>query len=250
MSERPFIAFIVAATLLSAIFIFFMACSLLLIKKQQHLKAKLYLQSLLNERENVMHAIAMELHDNVNQVLNIIIMDMLVLREKSAPENLPLIDHVNCMLDTLLIDTQYISHSLNPKYVNDIGFIPALQEKVAWLNITQRLKCTLSIEGERKKLPEQTELMILRIAQEAIQNALKYARAKSLTFHLSFNENHFEMRIADDGKGIEDVAWMHKKGSGIDNMYQRASIMKGELDVVSVPGSGTTIILRIPMSTD
>ena len=246
MFEHPFVPLVVGATLLSVILIFFMACSLILLKKRQNRKSKEYLQSLLDEKEHTMHSISMELHDNVNQILNMTRMDIHMLEVTALPVDLPQVKQIGRNLDMLLIDTQNISHSLNPKYVQDIGFIPALQEKAEWLNKTNRIRCIVEVDGKRKILPDQTGLMVFRIAQEAIQNVLKYANAESLVFKLHFGETDFELRITDDGKGIDRSSVAYKKGAGIENLHQRAKIVNGHLEIFSEPGSGTSIVLNIP----
>lgn len=246
MFNKPYIPLVVAATILSTIFIFFMVFSLILLKKRQNRKNKLYLQSLLQERENAMLSVSMELHDNVNQMLQMARADMRILEDGVIPEYKSLAEQVGNTLNQLMFDTQNISYSLNPNHVRNIGFVAALQEKVAWLNGTKRIKCDIEIDGPRKVLPDHIGLMLLRIAQEAIQNVLKHAEAQHIFFRLKFGEKCFEFRAIDDGKGMVLSSLNHKKGIGIENMKQRAGIINGDMEVFSLPGFGASIVLKIP----
>lgn len=244
MFETPFLPFVIAISFMGGAFIFFMAMLFVKIKKRQNIRNKKQLQELLDEKENTMHSIAMELHDNVNQVLHMIRMDMHVIEENVTPSYRSLAENIGDRLDGLLFDTQNISHYLNPQYVKHIGFIPALQEATNWLNSTGCIRCRLNIEGERKILPHQTGLMAFRIAQEAMRNVLQYAQATNLSIILTFKDRDFQMRLVDNGKGMteEDM----NKGSGMDNIRKRANIIGGVLTIHSIPGTGTTVLLDVP----
>ncbi len=244
MFDTPYLPFVLAITFLGCMTISFMAMLFVKIKKRESIKNRQLLQELLNEKENTMRSIAMELHDNINQVLHMLRLDMRILEEHTSDQYKPLATGIGERLDRLLFDTQNISHYLNPQYVQNIGFIPALQEAATWLNMTLRIHCTFDIEGERKSLPHQVELMAFRIAQETIQNVLKYAQADHLSIILTFKPKEFQMRLIDNGKGIERDA-LHK-GSGIENLYQRANIVGGQLTIYSVPNGGTSVLLNVP----
>lgn len=245
MFEKPTFALIIAFTMFTAFVTFFITVLLIKMKKRQNIKNKLHLQALLDERENTMRSIAMELHDNIHQMQQMQGMDLFMLEEYVNPKASEIMGRLKSRMERLMFDTQNISHYLNPKYVRNIGFIPALQEVGTWLNATNRIRCEINIEGERQNLPDQASLMAFRIAQEAIQNVLKYAQADRVSIRLSFGQQDFELRITDNGKGIEDME-TYKAGSGIENLHQRASIINGKLNLFSVPGNGTTVLLTLP----
>ena len=245
MFDKPTFPLIIAFTLFSALVTFFISLLLIKMKKRQNLKNKKYLQAVLNERENTMHSISMELHDNIHQVQHMQSMDLYMLEEYVSPEASEIMERLKFRMERLLFDTQNMSHYLNPQYLGKIGFIPALQEVGTWLNATKRIRCDINIEGKRQPLPDQAGLMTFRIAQEAIQNTLKYAQADHVSIQLTFGQQDFEMRIIDSGKGIEDME-AYKSGSGIQNLHHRASIINATLSFYSVPGKGTTVLLVIP----
>ena len=245
MSESIFLSFVILITSFSGIAILFMAFLLIRLKRRQRLRNKKQLQQLLHEKENAMHIIAMELHDNVNQVLYMLRTDLHVVEENVPAACRSLVRAMEERLDQLLFDTQNISHYLNPQYIKNIGFIAALKGAVTWLNATGRIRCSLNIEGERKALPDRVGLMTFRIAQEAIRNVLKYAEADWLSIRLTFRGRDFRMQLKDNGKGI--AAKDLHKGSGIANLRQRARIIGGMLTINSFGvAAGTTVLLEIP----
>lgn len=240
------IPFIIAMSLMTVIFIFGLVVFLITFQKKQNRKNKQYLKALIEEKENTMMSISMEIHDNINQMLSVVRMNMHMLEETAIPANVPMVQHISHVLDVLIFDSQNIAHSLNPQYVKNNGFITSLQEEAKWLNTTNRIKCHVDIEGERKDMPDQTGLMVFRIAQEALHNVLKYAEADSVGVSLHFGPTDFEMRVTDSGKGINLGSETYKKGIGMDSIKQRAKIVNGQVEILSVPGSGTTVILNIP----
>lgn len=246
MHDAPILPLIAIAVSLTTIIIFFMTFSLLMLVKRQNRKSKQLMQALLEEKENTMRSISMEIHDNVNQMLNVAAIQLHLIEERVHPDTLPLIREVGRIVDTLSFDTQNISHVLNPDYVRDIGLITSLMEIANWLNASDRIRCDIAVDGERKAIPEQTGLMVFRIAQETLNNIIKYAHADTVNIHLYFGKRDFRMSIADNGKGIDLNAESYKKGSGMSNLRQRAKIVAGSINISSSPGSGTTVLLSIP----
>lgn len=89
------------------------------------------------------------------------------------------------------------------------------------------------------------ELMIIRIAQEAIQNTIKHANAQQFSIALDYNKIGFQMQIIDDGSGFvidPEAPWT---GVGLQSMYERSRIIQGNMDINSIQGEGTTITLRL-----
>jgi len=85
--------------------------------------------------------------------------------------------------------------------------------------------------------------MIIRIAQEAINNSLKHANARHLHIYIKYGMNEFQMAIKDDGVGFELAP--QRSGVGLQSIYQRARVINGDIEVKSVPGNGTEILLTI-----
>jgi signal transduction histidine kinase/ligand-binding sensor domain-containing protein len=108
----------------------------------------------------------------------------------------------------------------------------------------------VEVEGESRRLPEETEQHLLRIAQEAVTNAVKHAHARRVRIHLAMENRKLSLRVADDGKGFEqDEAFSEIGGHfGLLGMRERAERMGGELQLHSEPGHGTEVEVTVPLT--
>lgn len=104
----------------------------------------------------------------------------------------------------------------------------------------------VSVSGHVRRLPTGHEQALLRIAQEAITNALRYASASRIDVALTFGANVVELRVSDDGVGFSPKP---AAGFGLVGMNERAQALKGVVEIQSRPGEGTQIVARIPVDT-
>jgi signal transduction histidine kinase/ligand-binding sensor domain-containing protein len=112
------------------------------------------------------------------------------------------------------------------------------------------VKVHVDVEGTRRKLPEEMEQHLLRIAQEAVTNTVKHAHAKEVWIQLAMNNGNLKMRVADDGEGFEQSDAFSEIGGhfGILGMRERAERLGGELQLHSEPGEGTEVEVTVPLS--
>lgn len=108
----------------------------------------------------------------------------------------------------------------------------------------------VDVRGESRPLPEETEQHLLRIAQEAVTNAVKHARASEVNIHLEMARRKLSLRVADNGRGFEqDEAFSEIGGHfGLLGMRERAARLGGELQLHSEPGHGTEVAVTVPLS--
>jgi two-component system NarL family sensor kinase len=245
MFEKVLLPLVIAQTLLAVIFVFFMVFSVILLKNKQNRRKREHLLALIEEKERTMSDISVELHDNIVQMLHVARMNVYMLEDVTAPEHLKITNQVGKILQRLIDDTHNISHVLNPDYLRGKGLVSSLKEKVEWVNSSGRLSCELEVLGAVKFLPPQSELMIFRIAQEAINNALKYAKAAKLLIRLEYDLRDFKMLMEDNGAGFNCQCPDFQEGLGIRSMRQRAMLTNGVLSIESAPGKGTTVRLEI-----
>ena len=112
------------------------------------------------------------------------------------------------------------------------------------------IKVHVDIEGPSRKLPEEMEQHLLRIAQEAVTNTVKHAHAKEVRILLVMNNGTLRMRVADDGEGFEQTDAFSEIGGhfGLLGMRERAERLGGELQLHSEPGEGTEVEVTVPLS--
>ncbi len=126
----------------------------------------------------------------------------------------------------------------------------ALSEAAHQWTAGSAVQIRVDVEGENRPLPEETEQHLLRIAQEAVTNAVKHARASHVRIHLEMAGRELSLRVADDGRGFEqDEAFSEVGGHfGLLGMRERAERLGGELQLHSEPGQGTEVAVTVPIS--
>jgi signal transduction histidine kinase len=126
----------------------------------------------------------------------------------------------------------------------------ALSEAAHQWTAGSSVQIRVDVEGESRPLPEETEQHLLRIAQEAVTNAVKHARASHVSIHLEMANRKLSLRVADNGRGFEqDEAFSEVGGHfGLLGMRERAERLGGELQLHSEPGQGTEVEVTVPLS--
>ncbi len=139
---------------------------------------------------------------------------------------------------------------LRPPLLDDFGLIAALR----WFcdQFTRRTNIVASVIGKETetKLAPRVENAIFRIAQEAITNIAKHAQASKLTVKLKTTETSFQLVIIDDGVGFDTTKSSElndEKGWGLLTMAERTEAVGGQCSIVSTPGSGTMVIVDVPL---
>ena len=128
----------------------------------------------------------------------------------------------------------------------DLG--AALQRLVAQMAPARAPIVRLQVQGAPHPLPPDTESELLRIAQEALGNALKHARAGRVDISLSYGQRQVVLVVADDGRGFDTG---HSTGGfGLTSMQERASRINALLDISSLPGKGAQVVCFAPLNQD
>jgi len=126
----------------------------------------------------------------------------------------------------------------------------ALSEAAHQWTAGSAVQIRVDVEGESRALPEETEQHLLRIAQEAVTNAVKHARASQVRIHLAVAGRKLSLSVADNGRGFEqDEAFSEVGGHfGLLGMRERAERLGGELQLHSEPGQGTEVEVTVPLA--
>lgn len=244
-NDKTLITFFISATLLTVIFVFFLIVSLVRLRSRQRQKEELLLHALIDERERTMSTVSAEIHDNVNQALSLARMALKMAGKYAVAEQHKYMAQCEQMLSNAIGDLRSISHSLNTQYIRNRGLLETLEEMVKWMNVSKDINCKLIVEGDYQPFKPDIELMVIRIAQEAIQNTIKHANASQFSIMLVYTKGAFQMRIMDDGSGFAidpEAPWT---GVGLQSMYERSRIIQGHIEISSVRGGGTSIILKL-----
>jgi len=197
------------------------------------------------ERER--QRIAYDLHDSVAQSILAATYQLQTIRRRlrgDAELDRRLTD-CQATLDGSLSEMKQIIYALRPNVLDELGLVAALENYVGTLPQSDALETSFSVRGVPTALNPEAELAIFRIVQEACQNAVRHAGARSLTLHLTYSGKSVDVDIVDDGRGfVFDDA---KMGLGLVGIRERTQVVGGALAVETAPGKGTRVMFSIPL---
>jgi two-component system, NarL family, sensor histidine kinase DegS len=141
------------------------------------------------------------------------------------------------------------SRDLRPPILDDLGLASALEALVDDLRRRSSHRLVLTVEGNPRRLAIDTELVLFRIAQAALHNVERHARATEATVTVVFEPDRVLLVIADDGSGFrlpDDAADLAPGGKlGLLGMQERAQLVGAKLEITSAPGAGTRIAVDV-----
>jgi PAS domain S-box-containing protein len=213
---------------------------------------RIYAELLTETQEEERKRIARELHDDTAQELSRLALDIdfLIATPKELPEDMIAhLEEFRGRIDGILQGVRRFSHDLRPSLLEDFGLLVALR----WItdNLTSRYMLSSSVEvvGIPRRLSLHTELVLFRIAQEALNNVRKHARATKAQVRLEFSPEKVTLSITDNGQGfvipqaISDFVRLGRLG--ILGMQERARLIDGVFSVHSEIGQGTTVTVKV-----
>ena len=197
---------------------------------------------LLNAQEAERARIARELHDDIGQQLCLLALDLASLRHSAGAPAKALLDETAFRADRIAVSVHDLSRRLHPYKLHLMGLVAALQELQSTMSQAGIIfTFTHGIVPER--LPEDLTLCLYRVVQEALQNAVKHSRARTISLQLSVGPTELALSVVDDGVGFDiDKAWGH--GLGLVSIRERLDAIGGTLDIRSSPGAGTRLDIR------
>lgn len=195
--------------------------------------------------------IAQDIHDSLGSVLSAAKLKLTEAKEIN-PElgtDEKFLTGIN-LLDEASAELRSISHNIMPATLSKLGLVPALKNLSEKISSNKGLQVTFSAHEFDSRLDEQTEISIYRIILELINNAVKHAEASMATVQLVKYPDNINISVEDNGKGFDLTrVSQEKKGIGLGNIFSRVEYMKGSINIDTVTGRGTTVIIDIPLKT-
>jgi signal transduction histidine kinase len=215
-----------------------------------------YLGAVTQAQEAERTRLARELHDDTVQAL-IALKQRAQLARKALgrdPERAAeRLDELSLLIDHELTSLRRLIADLRPIYLEELGFIPALEMLVHETETTHGPSVFLAVQGEPVRLAPDLELAAFRIVQQALSNAVQHAAAHHIGVTVLFTATELQLFIQDDGCGFnppEHPTDFARSGHfGLMGMYERATLHGGSLTLHSTPGQGTTVTVRLPLVT-
>jgi signal transduction histidine kinase len=199
---------------------------------------------LFTAHEDERRHLARELHDDLTQRLARLAIDAGRMESaRDAPEGArPLRED----LVRLSEDVHALSYRLHPSVLDDLGLVEALKAECDRVARHGDLRVDVEASGVPEALPAEASLCLFRVAQEALSNVARHAHASAVTVLLSPRSRGLRLAVSDNGSGFDPARSREHASLGLASMRERVRLLRGELDIESAPGRGTTVIAWVP----
>jgi len=188
-------------------------------------------------------------HDELGQVMTALRMRLSLMPMQFGDSIAGLSDSVDAMkalVDRAIKGVRNIATVLRPEAVN-MGLVPAIE----WLRDEflrhNAVRCWVECHGSADPIDDMRAMLIYRILQESLTNISRYAKASEVRILVHFLPREIDVSISDDGCGFDPGEVMIKKTFGLLGMRERALTLGGDLMILSRPGRGTTIAVKVPL---
>jgi len=195
--------------------------------------------------------IARELHDDINQRLALLAVNLDGLSQKLPASTVELSRRIRKereIVSELTRDVQALSHRLHSSKLEYLGLAAAAASFCKELSDRQKVKIDFLCDDIPKNLPQEISLCVFRVMQEALQNGTKHSGSPHFEVRLSRASNEVQMTVRDQGIGFDLEDAINSCGIGITSMRERLKMVNGELSIESRLQHGTTIRARVPLN--
>jgi two-component system sensor histidine kinase UhpB len=198
----------------------------------------------LRAQEEERARVARDLHDEVNQSLTGLLLRLEAARESAPPELEAELAEIRALANQAMRELLSLARQLRPTALDDLGLAAAVAGQVEQL-ARGEVDATVEVEGDFSDLDDDSQLVVYRVAQEALSNAARHSGAEHVAVRLRRDPGAgVALEVNDDGRGFAfDES---ERGLGIPGMRERALLVGGELTIESRPGHGTTVRLTVP----
>jgi two-component system, NarL family, sensor histidine kinase UhpB len=198
----------------------------------------------LQAQEQERARVARDLHDEVNQSLTGLLLRLEAVRDEAPPDLEAELAETKALANQAMRELLSLARQLRPTALDDLGLAAAIGGQVEQLGRGE-IEAELTVEGDFSGLDDDAQLVVYRVAQEALSNAARHSGARRIEVRLRRTDGDgVTLDVADDGRGF---AFAESEGGlGIAGMRERALLVGGELTIESRPGRGTTVRLTLP----
>jgi two-component system sensor histidine kinase UhpB len=191
--------------------------------------------------------VARELHDEIGQTLTAVAIEAGSAAHGDSALAQALRDVADGVRESLE-EVRRIARELRPEALDDLGLVNALIALSTRIGAQGGPRVRRDLQAELPPLSPDVELVIYRVAQESLTNALRHSGARDVTVSLTADAGNVTLAVTDDGKGLPTE--LPRDSSGIAGMRERALLVGGMLSLASVPGHGTEVRLAIPIDEE
>jgi signal transduction histidine kinase len=202
---------------------------------------------LVDAQETERRAISRELHDEVGQALGLLLLDAGRLSKQlnGDEKGQEAVQRIKTLAERTLQEVRNIALLLRPSMLDDLGLVAAVEWYAREMSRRGEIEVEVRSENVAEELTDELKLCVYRVVQEALNNALRHAHAKSVVVELAQTAGVIRVKIADDGSGFDAK---RTRGMGLLGMEERVKRLGGRITVTSQTGAGTTIEAELPLT--
>ncbi|AYL96224.1 sensor histidine kinase [Mucilaginibacter celer] len=199
--------------------------------------------------EQTLETVGADLHDHIGQLLSLTNLTLKSINEQNPEKTREKIDSAISLTSKSIQELRLLGKLLQGEQMLKDGLINSVKNEIKWLQKSE----TVTVEilcPEQEALPgldANSELMIFRIFQESVNNIIKHAEATIIMISIECSEDLLTLKISDDGCGFDVEEKTNASGHmGISNILNRAELICGTAEILSIPGKGTTVTIKVP----
>ena len=205
---------------------------------------------LIAAQEEERRRVARELHDDFNQRLALLSVELEQLGQKIEPLGLRRdVRRIQTQAQEIAAEIHRLSYKLHPSKLDHLGLAAAVKSLCAELTKSGKVKVEFHQSGFPAQLDKDITLCVFRIAQEGLRNCVKHSGAESARVVLTRTRNVIRLLVSDNGCGFNTKTALMEKGLGFISMKERLHVLGGEMNVYSKPLHGTRIEVSVPLKT-
>ena len=203
---------------------------------------------LITVQEEERRRLSFELHDDLNQKLAVLVMNVDALERTWAKDPDRAREDLRALrgqIAELSDDVRNLAYRLHPSILDHLGLAIALETYSKEYSKREKIRVTFSHKNIPDAIPQDIATCLYRVAQEGLRNVAKHAKAVRVVMTLEGRDGHLELSIKDSGTGFNPN---ERQGLGLLSMQERVRLVQGSFSLQSQPGCGTTISVRIPLT--
>lgn len=204
---------------------------------------KTILQSQLEIQEQTFRNISQEIHDNIGQVLSLAKLNLNTIPHENVSDKISLTEE---LLGKAINDLRDLSKSLHPEKISDIGLVNATRHELFTFQKVSKINTELIADESEITIDANKSVIVFRMIQEALHNALKHAKANYIIVTMQPQGSKTLIEIRDNGIGFDTAQLKNTEtGIGLKSMEQRCKLINATFTIESMPGKGTALKLVI-----
>lgn len=205
------------------------------------------LKSQMEVREQTLQTIALDLHDNIGQLLGLTIMTLSAVNLDDREKAQEKIGAAEEFAKRSVKEVRALARLLHGEEQINRGLVAAIALELEWMEKARQYQVVYSHNVPEIPVSKDKETMLYRLFQESLNNIFRHAQAKEIRINLDYSHQRLLLSISDDGIGFNvNEVLKQQKGMGLHNLHKRAGMIGGEANIHSVPGAGTQVAISIP----